>query len=775
MKPTRALFAGRNMNVAFVGNYAPRQCGIATFTTDLATWVANTLGKSSDVFVVAMNDKLEGYAYPPIVRFEVMADKPEDYGRAADFINHSAVDIVCLQHEFGIYGGTFGSMITELLQDVKKPVVTTVHTILPDPDPARRKALVQVAEHSDALIVMSHKSIEFLEEFYGVASDKVHVIHHGVPDRPFTYPNEHKARWGLEGHTVILNFGLLSERKGIEYMIDALPQVVERFPDVMFVVLGMTHPPRKEREGESYRDSLKRRARELGVAGNVMFYDAFVTLEELTDFLAACDIYVTPYLDKFQIVSGTLAYAIGLGKPVVSTPYYYAEELLGEGRGVVAKFNDPQSLADGVLGLLEDPARMKEMRGKAYALGRKMIWKEVSREYVKLFARVMAGRELVPLLVSAGPQVSTYELPRPKLDFVIRLTDSTGIIHGSHYDIPDRASGYTTSDNAAALAAAALFHLQLDDARALELARTYLGFLRYMQLPDGKFHEFLRYDTLFADDVGGEECQGMALSGLGVTLALESNEGLASFAKNMFDESLYKLELEEPLAMAYAALGCYHYITRYNGATHVLSFLERMAQKLYDAYERNSTDSWRWFDDTLYAGNGLLPRAMLLAYRATRDSRYRDAGLESLEFLTQVSTAADTFDLVGTRGWYTRGSERARFEQLPIEAASLVEVYVDAYIIEREQRYLDLARQSVEWFFGRNVQGKPLYDVAAGSCADSIQPHDIDKNRSARATLSFLLALLRVTTALSTPARLTEADEDIFVGYGSRQAPSAPY
>ena len=775
MTPAKALFSGKNINVAFVGNYVPRQCGIATFTTDLATWVVNTLGKGSDVFVVAMNDRPEGYDYPPMVRFEVRADDDKDYVKAADFINHSNVDIVCLQHEFGIYGGNFGIKITGLLKELRKPVVTTVHTVLPDPKPARKRAMVQVAEQSDALIVMSHKSIDFLEEYYGVPREKVFMIHHGVPDRPFTFPDEHKARWGLEKHTVILNFGLLSERKGIEYMIDALPDIVAAFPDTMFVVLGATHPPNKRREGETYRESLKQRASELGVADNVMFYDAFVTLEELTDFIAACDIYVTPYLDRNQIVSGTLAYAMGLGKPIVSTPYYYAQELLGDGRGVLAEFEDSKSISEGVLGLLQDPARMKEMREKAYAFGRKMIWREVSREYVKLFGGVLAGRELAPSVVMTPKQAPPYELPRPRIDYVERLTDSHGVLHGSHYDIPDRASGYTTGDNAMALAAAVLYHLQVEGSPALELARTYLGFLRYMQLPDGKFHEFLRYDMVFADQAGGEECQGQALAGLGITLALESDEGLASFAKNMFDEALRALELTEPRAMAYALLGCYHYITRFQGATLVMNFLERMAQNLHDSYGRASSTEWRWYEDTLYAGNGLLPRAMLLAYRATRDAKYREAGLDTLRFLTDLSMGDGMFDLVGDMGWYARGGEKSRFSQLPLEAASLAEVYLDAYVIEKDVRFLDLARMALEWFFGRNVHGKPLYDVTSGSCADSIRPHDIDNNRSAEATLSFMLALLRMTTALATPTRPAAVDEEVFIGHGSRQVPAAPY
>jgi len=747
-RSTKKSSRGRDMNVAVVGNYIPRQCGIATFTSDVATWVAQALGPGSDVFVVAMNDRPEGYDYPPAVRFEVLANFPRDYHRAADFVNLSKVDLICLQHEFGIFGGPRGIYIADLLRDLRKPVVTTFHTVLPDPDPERREALVEVAELSDALVVMSHKSIEFLETFYGIDPEQVHLIHHGVPDMPLTDPDDYKAQWGLEGQTVLLTFGLLSERKGIEYMIEAMPRIAARFPDVVYVVLGATHPPVKAREGEKYRFFLKRKARELGVEENVVFYDRFVTLEELTQFLASCDIYVSPYLDKDQIVSGTLAYAVGLGKPIVSTSYYYAKELLADGRGVLTEFRDPDGLAGGVIGLLSDNKRMQRVRRDAYAFGRRMIWKEVAKEYVELFRNVLAGRELAPATPTHRHPVSIRDLPRPKLDYLMRLTDATGVMHGAHFDIPDRSSGYSTDDNAMALAAAVLCRIQTDDPRALELARTCIGFLRFMQLPDGRFHNFLSYDHSFADEVGGEDCQGRALSALGLTVALEQSEGIASFAKAMFDDALDSLELSYPRAMAYAVCGCYHYLTRFPGASHVSAFLEKAADSLMTDYERASSPDWRWFEDTLYYANGLLPRALLLSYRELKEDRYREVGLESLQFLTDTCYTGGVFDLIGDQGWYPRDGERARFKQLPIEAASLAEAYIDAYVIERDEHHLERARAAFEWFLGRNVLEAPLYDFAPGSCADGILAHGVDQNRSAAATIHYLLALLRMATAL---------------------------
>lgn len=756
MEPGRSNPSDSGMNVAVIGNYEPRLCGLATFTTDFANWLERVLPAGSEVFVVAMNDRVEGYDYPPMVHFGVLANNPRDYPRAADYINLSKVDLVCLQHEFGIFGGPRGIYVADLLRDLKKPVVSTLHTVLPDPDAQRKRAMAEVAELSDALVVMSAKCIDFLEEHYGVCRDKVHVIHHGVPDAPPGTREEHKARWGLSGRTVLMTFGLLHSGKGIEYMVEAMPEVVAHFGDVVYVVLGATHPPVKRREGEKYRFGLKRRARELGVEDNVVFYDRFVTLEELISFLAACDIYVTPYLDMNQVVSGTLAYAMGLGRPVVSTPYYYARELLGDGRGVLVPMRDAGSLASAVLDLLGDPEELRAMGERAYALGRTMVWKQVAGEYVDLFGRVLAGRRISPAPAPKRKAIALRDLPRPKLDYLARLTDAAGALHRSHFDIPDRASGYTTEDNAMALAAVVLCHLQTDEQMALELSRTYLGMLRYMQREDGLFHNTMLYDRSFGDEVGGQECQGKALLGLGVTVALGQDEGLVSFAKVAFDDALESARPDAVRAVSQSAIGCYHYLTRFGGASLASTFLDRMAESLVRAYNQASSPGWEWFEDKLYYSNGLMPRALLLAYRATHEERYREVALASLEFLVGTCYLQGAFDLVGDQGWYSRGGERARFNQLPIEATSLVEALVDAYVVEGSERYMEMARAAFEWYLGRNVAGEPLYDFASFSCGDAIMLHGIDENRGTEATVQWLLALLRIQTALHLePAAVT--------------------
>jgi glycosyltransferase involved in cell wall biosynthesis len=745
------------MNVALIGNYVPRKCGLATFTTDMATWVRSSLSPDSDVFVVAMNDRPEGYDYPPMVRFEVEASNPRDYPRAADYVNMSDVDVVSLQHEFGIFGGAKGIYVADMLRDLRKPVITTAHTVLPDPEPDRLEAMKEVCELSDAIVVMSRKSTDFLDEYYGCPREKVHLIHHGVPDMPFAESEGYKPRWGLQGKTVLLTFGLLHPRKGIEHVIRAMPAIVESFPEAVYVVLGATHPPYKRREGEKYRFYLKGLARELGVEDSVLFYDRFVSLEELTSMLAACDIYVTPYLDMNQIVSGTLAYAMGLGKPIISTPYYYAVELLAEERGIVVPVEDSSAMFRAATGLLADPESMLRMREKVYAFGRRMTWPNVSREYVELFEHVLAGRRAMPAAVARRQEISLRDLPRPRLDHLVRMTDDVGIIRSAQFDIPDRSSGYRTEDNALALAAVVLDYVQTEDPVSMGLARTYLSFIRYMQSEDGNFESHLDYNKVFSAGPGGQDCTGKVLAGLGLTVALSSDEPIVSFAKLMFDDALKDISLTYIRSMAYAICGCYHYLTRFPGASLPAAALARFASGLVQAYDSASEPGWEWFEDSLTYANGLMPRALLLAYRETREERYREVALASLDFLTRTClTDEGYFNLVGDAGWYEKGGQRAVFNQLPVEATSLADAYIDAYVVEREDKYLGLARAAFEWFLGRNALNTPLYDFASFCCADSLMLHGPSLDKSAEATTQWLLALLRVQTSLHVGADLLE-------------------
>ena len=465
--------------IAFVGNYWPRQCGIATFTTDLCEAIAAQYRQTTCI-ALPVNDIEAGYAYPTRVRFELTEKDIDSYRRAADFLNINNVDLVSLQHEYGIFGGRAGSHILVLLRELRMPIVTTLHTILRDPDPDQKRVLEEVAALSDRLVVMSQRGAEFLHEVYGVLPEKIDLIPHGIPDVPFVDPSFHKDLFGVEGKIVLLSFGLLSASKGIENVIAALPAILARHPNVVYIVLGATHPHVVRNEGETYRLSLQWLAQEKGVEGQVIFYNRFISLEKLVEFISAADIYITPYLNEAQITSGTLAYTLGAGKAVISTPYWYAEEMLAEGRGVLVPFRDPAALADEVIDLLDNESRRHAMRKRAYVFGRTMVWAQVAKRYMDSFESARAKRRhfIHPDFAVKPLDKRPGELPPLKLDHLHHMTDETGILQHAIFTVPNYREGYTIDDNARALMVSALLEA-LGNEAAFELGSRYLAFIWY--------------------------------------------------------------------------------------------------------------------------------------------------------------------------------------------------------------------------------------------------------------------------------------------------------
>lgn len=740
----------RRTRVFFIGNYLPRNCGIATFTFDLSQAVGAEIGGDS-YGVIAINNIPEGYRYPEQVVFEIQQNKLGDYALAADFINLSGADIVCLQHEFGIFGGPEGSYIVNLLANLRKPVVTTLHTVLSDPTPGYRGSLLDVAGLSEMLIVLSQKSYELLVDVYEIPEERIAFVHHGVPDVPFVDPNYYKEQFNVEGRIVLLTFGLLSPNKGIENMLAALPSVIEKHPHVAYIILGATHPEVKRLQGESYRASLERKVRELGLERHVIFHNRFVTLEQLCEFIGACDIYVTPYLSKEQIVSGTLAYAIGMGKAVVSTPYWYAQEMLADGRGRLVDFGDIEGLAKTVNELIDNEPMRHHMRREAYKFGRQMVWREVGRKYVDIFES-LSSRDVVRVKrIEHGNGVPLITLPEstlPDLNLahLKKLTDDVGIIQHASYGIPDRKHGYSADDVARALVAVLRCYQQFQTEDARRLATVYLAFLRYARLEDGRFHNFMDYSRHFLDEVGGEDTIGRVTWALGCAVALGPDEGFRALARAMMDEVMGHLSaLTYPRAMAYAICGLRAYLQWYSGASVPRRMIELLAQNLLELYKKSSSPDWAWFEDILAYGNAKLSEALLVAYQELGCSEYLEVGLNSLQFLTEQLFNGSYFDLVGNDGWYRRGGTKATFGQQPIDAGYLVEAYSVAHEITGEARYKDLAQAAFEWFLGRNRLGVPLYDAASGACSDGLDPDGASMNQGAEALICFLLALLAMS------------------------------
>lgn len=735
--------------IALVGNYIPRQCGIAVFTYDLLTALKQEQ-PASEIWAAVINDQVEGYAYPEEVRFEINQRSITDYRLAADFLNLNKVDVVCLQHEFGIFGGPDGAHVIELLEHVQAIKVTTLHSVLQAPSPGQFAITKRIAKLSDKLVVMSLKAKEILEEVYAIHPSKVEMIPHGVPDVPFVDPYYHKDNFGLENRQVVLTFGLLSPNKGIETVIEALPAVVKEHPEVVYIVLGATHPNEKKQRGETYRLSLQRKARELQISDNILFYNRFVSLHELVEFLGAADVYITPYPNKEQITSGTLAYAIGCGKATISTPYWYAEELLDEGRGILVPFNDSAAMAEAINVLLSNEAKRQAMRKQAYLYGRKMVWKEVARNYLTVFEQLKQQQGQKPRF-SAVSKLFTGDLqslPKPKLDHILCLTDDTGILQHAEYSIPQRAYGYCTDDNARALVAVLMYQeLFSESSESKKLISLYLSFLQHAyQEKQGRFCNFMGYDRVWTEEIGSEDCHSRAVWALGEAVALSEQEEIRAFSINLFKKSLSALsELTSPRAWAFAITGLHVYLTRYKGDSEVKRLEELLAEKLFSLYEQNSSEEWPWIEDTVTYANGKIPQALIMASQDLHEEKMLDAGMTCLSWLLQIQwDPHDYFVPVGNAGWFKRGQEKARFDQQPIEALHMIEACREAYLVTLDTAWIDRARKCMEWFLGRNDVSLSLYNHINGGCSDGLQPGGINKNQGAESTLAGIMALLNM-------------------------------
>jgi len=738
--------------IAFIGNYLPRQCGIATFTTDLCEAVATAYAGTTCI-ALPVNDIEAGYAYPPRVRFELTEKDIDSYHRAADFLNINNVDLVCLQHEYGIYGGRAGGNILALLRELRMPIVTTLHSILRDPDPDQRRVLEQVAALSDRLVVMSKRGVEFLQEIYGVSPEKIDLIPHGIPDVPFVDPSFHKDLFGVEGKIVLLSFGLLSPNKGIENVIAALPAIVERYPNVVYIILGVTHPQVVRNEGETYRLSLQWMAEEKGVEGNVIFYNRFVSLEELVQFISAADIYVTPYRDPAQITSGTLAYTIGAGKAVISTPYWYAEEMLAEERGVLVPFGDPAALAEQVINLLDNETERHAMRKRAYLFGREMVWPNVARCYVASFERARAERRhfTPPGFPAKALDKHLGELPPLKLDHLHRLTDETGMFQHATFTIPNYREGYTTDDNARALMVSALLE-ELGNSDARKLASRYLAFIWYaFNAETGRFRNFMDYQRNWLEDCGSDDSHGRALWALGVVLGRSNTPAFHSMAGSVFEQALPAiLGTTSPRAWAFALAGIHEYLERFAGDRRASRVREELAGRILSLYQQHRSDEWPWYEDGLSYCNAALPHALLVSGKSIPDDAMTQAGLESLSWLADLQRAdveGGHFVPIGSNGFYQQGGERARFDQQPVEAQAMVSACLEAYRITGDKRWRNEARRAFEWFVGRNDLNLPIYDATTGGCRDGLHPERPNENQGAESTLAFLQSLLELRLA----------------------------
>ncbi len=738
--------------IAVVGNYLPRKCGIATFTTDLCDAIHAEYG-GAELLALPVNDTEEGYNYPARIRFALSQDELASYRQAAEFLNFSNIDLVCLQHEYGIYGGPAGGHIVEFLRRLHMPIVTTLHTVLRDPDPDQWAVMEAIAALSDRLIVMSRQSAEILQEVFHVSLEKIDLIPHGIPDLAFTDPNFYKDAFGTEGKEVLLTFGLLSPNKGIENVIQALPSILARHPNVVYMISGITHPHILRHDGQDkYRLYLQNLVRELGLEDKVIFRNRFVTAQELVELIGAADIYITPYKHKGQVVSGTLAYALSAGKAIISTPYLHATELLDDERGVLVPFDDPQAIAAKTIELLDNGTARHAMRKRAYLYSRDMVWNRVAQQYMGSFERVYNERLRSPRATfsAQNTQKALDRLPAVKLDHLERMTDHTGIIEHAVFVVPNYPEGYSTDDNARALIVAILLEDfgSMAPVGSLELASRYLAFLWLAFDPKTKrFRNCLSYERQWQEPEGSEDSHGRALWGLGTVLGRTRAAGLRGAAGRLFELAVpASVEFKSPRACAFALLGIEEYLESFPGDRAALNAADALANRLLDSYRAHRSVDWKWFENGLAYSNARLPQALLRAGNRSANVEMVSAGFEALEWLALIQRCdrKGHFVPIGSHGFYSKNTEKARFDQQPVEACAMVSAALQAYRATGQHRWRKEAWTAFNWFLGDNDLQVALYDPATGGCRDGLHPDRANENQGAESTLSFLMALLEM-------------------------------
>ncbi|TET34921.1 MAG: glycosyltransferase [Planctomycetota bacterium] len=734
-------------SVAVIGNYLPRLCGIATFTTDLCNALSEKLGDQGDVLALAMDDIPGGYSYPERVKFELRANVQSDYLRAADFINVYQFDVVILQHEFGIFGGKQGAHILHLLKHLRMPILTTLHTVLTEPSDEQRVIIHELAKYSERFVVMSNKAHDILLDTFAVPESQIQLIPHGIPDVAFVDPSFHKDQFGVEDRKVILSFGLLSPGKGIEHMIDAMPEILAKHPDAVYIILGATHPHVKMATGDAYRHGLLQRVSKLGLEDHVLFHNHFVSLEVLVQYIGAADIYVTPYISPAQVTSGTLAYAIGSGKAVVSTPYWYAEELLAEERGRLVPFGDPGAMAREISELLENDLERNAMRKRAYQSTRPMVWKEVARQYLEL--AVSALERCVSSPKPAHGEARTPkildELPEVNLAHLRSLTDDTGILQHANYSTPNRYHGYCVDDNARALIATSMYYSMRKDESVIPLIHKYLAFLFHaFNLKTERFRNFMSYERTWLEEIGSEDSHARAIWSLGVGVKHAPNDAIRDMATRLFLEGLRKVEpFSSPRAWAFILVGLHAYLDVYGGDATVRRLRSVLAEKLHKAFIRNADNDWPWCEETVTYANAKLPHALILSGQWIPDAKMHETGLKLLEWLLEQQTVPDGhLSVIGNSGWFTRGGIRSNFDQQPIDIMALVEACTEAFRSTGDRKWLGESRRGLAWFLGRNDLHAVIYDFKTGGCRDGLQPHGPNANQGAESTLAWLISLL---------------------------------
>lgn len=734
------------MKITLIGTYPPRGCGIGTFTRNLLNAITTDQGIATDTaMVVAMNDPGQSYDYPPEVKLVIQQQEQPDYIQAAKFINLSGTDVCILQHEFGIFGGQNGVYILPLLYKLEMPLVVTLHTVLQNPSYNEKAVLTEICKMAERVVVMTEKAVEFLTGIYHVPAAKIALIHHGVPAFDFSHELA-KREFKLCGRNVLLTFGLLSRNKGIETVIKAMPAVVAQFPETLYIVLGKTHPSVVRSSGEEYRIALLRLTKQLGLDKHVMFLNEFIDEKTLFKYLRATDIYITPYLNKAQITSGTLSYAIGAGTATISTPYWHAEELLAEGRGRLFDFNDDKALAETLLDLLGNPQKLALLRNNAFAYGQETTWPRSGKKYLALATAVMEqGR---PFTGRNETAPDTSLLPPFSLDHVVRMTDDTGIIQHAKFGIPNLKEGYCLDDNARALLMVLMAHKQTRHSDAVQLLPIYLSYIHYMQNDDGTFKNFLSFKRDFLDEQGSEDSFGRTIWALGYLLGNAPNDAYFQSGRELFFAAAPNFQkLSSVRSIANTIIGICYYLRSSPQDESMTLQLRTLTGKLLQHYQQHQTDDWYWFEEMLAYDNAILPLSLLHAAAILHDENITVTAIESMEFLSSITLKNGCFSPIGNAQWYLKDCTPSLFAQQPLEALAMVLMFHQAYHLTKNKTWLNKLYTSFMWFLGDNDLRMCLYDFETKGCCDGLESEGVNRNQGAESTLAYLISHLTVLQA----------------------------
>ncbi|WP_194953514.1 glycosyltransferase family 4 protein [Sphingopyxis solisilvae] len=729
--------AASGTRLALVGGFLPRRCGIATFTTDIhAALKLAVPGLAVDVY--AMTPAPEAIAFDPEICSTITEGDADSFADAARRIEASGADVIWLQHEFGLFGGFAGDMIFELVDRISAPLVVTLHTVLAEPDADQMRVMQRLIGSASKLIVMSECSRILLKSIYCADDEQIVVIPHGVPDRPFGRTEKQKGVADLTGRDVVMTFGLLSPGKGIEAAIAALPAMIADCPDILYCIVGATHPNLLAREGEAYRERLQALAKALGVESHIKWIDAFLETDALLDLIEAADIYVTPYTGAGQSTSGTLAYAMALGKAVVSTPYAHATELLDDGHGILVPFGDGQAIADEIVGLLSDRDQLSAMQKRAYQRGRLMIWPAFA-------AQVLA--------VINAAKVTPRALPHPAhvgIDGLLRICDDTGILQHSVHDIPNRAHGYCVDDNARALMLTNRLGKETEPHRG-RLASIFAAFVEASWNEErGQFRNFMDYRRTWLEDSGSQDSCGRTLWALGATALEGRTASTRLWASRLFARAAPSMaHFRSPRAIAFAMLGA-DYLLAAEDSASARAILANGSDRLLALYEQVAGTDWDWFEPVLAYDNARIPEALIRAGMRLQRADAAQCGLATLRWLNTAQIApAGHFRPVGSDSFGRHREKPRPFDQQPVEVWAAIDAAAAAYDLTGDAIWLAHAQRAFRWFYGANDRGIAIADPRTGSCRDGINRRGVNLNEGAESVLAYQHACvaLRLLTA----------------------------